>query len=89
MRYLVFTPPKPDYDYRTFDFDRDTGLLDTWGKLANANNPDLSAFTGRYFEGRQQIRSSDESYNDERAEDLWNASVALTAPGRSLRASAE
>jgi feruloyl esterase len=47
MRYLVFTPPKPDYDYRTFDFDRDTGLLDAWGKLANANNPDLSSFNRR------------------------------------------
>lgn len=41
MRYLVFTPPRADYDYRTFDFDRDPGLLDAWGKIANANNPDL------------------------------------------------
>jgi feruloyl esterase len=47
MRYLVFTPPKSDYDYRTFNFDRDTGLLDAWGKLANANNPDLSSFNRR------------------------------------------
>jgi hypothetical protein len=47
MKYLVFTPPKPDYDYRTFDFDRDTGLLDGWGKLANAKDPDLSAFRKR------------------------------------------
>jgi hypothetical protein len=47
MRYLVFSPPKPDYDYRTFNFDRDTGQLDAWGKLANANNPDLSAFNRR------------------------------------------
>src|SRR5262245_38985305 len=47
MRYLVFTPPKPDYDYRTFNFDRDTSLLDAWGKLANANNPDLSSFNRR------------------------------------------
>jgi len=42
-------------------------------------DPDLAATTGRYFEGRRPIRSSDESYNDERAEELWNASVALTA----------
>jgi feruloyl esterase len=44
MRYLVFDPPRPDYDFKTFDFDRDTGLVERWGKLANANNPDLSAF---------------------------------------------
>ena len=42
MRYLVFDPPRPDYDFRTFDFDKDPPLLDRWGKLANANNPDLS-----------------------------------------------
>ena len=42
-------------------------------------DPELAATTGRYFEGRRQIRSSDESYNDERAEELWDASVALTA----------
>jgi NAD(P)-dependent dehydrogenase (short-subunit alcohol dehydrogenase family) len=42
-------------------------------------DPELSATTGRYFEGRREIRSSDESYNDGRAEELWNASAALTA----------
>lgn len=44
MRYLVPTPPKPDYDYKTFDFDHDTGLLDAWGKKADAKDPDLSKF---------------------------------------------
>jgi feruloyl esterase len=47
MKYLAFAPPKPDYDFRTFDFDRDVTLLEPWGKLANANNPDLSAFNKR------------------------------------------
>ena len=42
-------------------------------------DPELNTTTGRYFEGRRQIRSSDESYNDERAVELWNASVTLTA----------
>ena len=44
MRYLVHKPPKPDYDYRTFDFDRDLHMLDEWGKLADAKDPDLSKF---------------------------------------------
>lgn len=44
MKYLVFDPPKPDYDTMTFDFDRDTGLLDRWGRIANATSTDLSAF---------------------------------------------
>jgi NAD(P)-dependent dehydrogenase (short-subunit alcohol dehydrogenase family) len=42
-------------------------------------DPELATTTGRYFEGRRQIHSSDESYDDERAVELWNASVALTA----------
>jgi len=47
MKYLVFNPPKPDYDYMGFDFDRDVTLVDRWGQLANAKNPDLSAFRKR------------------------------------------
>jgi hypothetical protein len=47
MRYLVFNPPKADYDYRTFDFDRDIHLLDDWSRQADAKNPDLSKFRGR------------------------------------------
>jgi len=42
------------------------------------DDPELAAITGGYFEGRRQIRSSDESYSDERAEELWSASLALT-----------
>ncbi len=47
MRYLVFDPPQPDYDFRDFDFDRDTELLDRWGRLANATDADLSEFRAR------------------------------------------
>jgi NAD(P)-dependent dehydrogenase (short-subunit alcohol dehydrogenase family) len=47
--------------------------------------PELNTTTGRYFEGSRQIRSSDESYNDERAVELWNASVTLTAASQSTQ----
>lgn len=47
MRYLVHNPPDPDYDCSTFDFDRDISMLDAWGKLADAKNPDLSRFRER------------------------------------------
>jgi feruloyl esterase len=47
IQYLVPKPPKPDYDYQTFDFDRDLHLLDDWSKLADAKNPDLSKFKKR------------------------------------------
>ena len=44
IRYLVPTPPKPDYDYKNFDYDHDVHLLDAWGAKADAKNPDLSKF---------------------------------------------
>jgi hypothetical protein len=47
MRYLVFTPPKPDWDYRTFDYDRDPRLLEAWGKKANADGTDYAKFRRR------------------------------------------
>ncbi|MGH8149760.1 MAG: tannase/feruloyl esterase family alpha/beta hydrolase [Steroidobacteraceae bacterium] len=47
MRYLVFTPPRPGYDYRTFNFDRDAHLLARWGRTVNATDADLSAFRHR------------------------------------------
>jgi feruloyl esterase len=47
MRFLAFTPPKPDYDYRTFDYDRDTHVLDAWSKDVDAGNADLSKFRAR------------------------------------------
>jgi Tannase and feruloyl esterase len=47
IQYLAPKAPKPDYDYQTFDFDRDPRLLDDWGKLADAKNPDLSKFRKR------------------------------------------
>jgi hypothetical protein len=47
MRYLVFKPPVPGYDYKTFDFDKDPHLLDNWSKLADAKNPDLAKFKKR------------------------------------------
>jgi NAD(P)-dependent dehydrogenase (short-subunit alcohol dehydrogenase family) len=42
-------------------------------------DPALAGTTGSYFEGRGEIRSSEESYDEARAEELWRASEALTA----------
>lgn len=47
LRYLVFDPPRPDYDFRDFDFGRDVERLDRWGRLANATDVDLAAFRAR------------------------------------------
>ncbi len=44
MRFLVFKPPQANYDYSTFDFDRDIHLLDDWSKQVEAKNTDLAKF---------------------------------------------
>jgi NAD(P)-dependent dehydrogenase (short-subunit alcohol dehydrogenase family) len=40
--------------------------------------PELAGTTGRYFDSRGEKRSSEESYDAARAEQLWNDSLALT-----------
>ncbi|MEO3891926.1 SDR family NAD(P)-dependent oxidoreductase [Nonomuraea sp. B5E05] len=43
-----------------------------------ATAPELAGTTGKYFDGRTPIRSSEESYDMKRAEDLWKDSLELT-----------
>jgi feruloyl esterase len=47
MKYLVHVPPNPEWDFREFDFDRHIPMLEGWGALANAKDPDLAAFRAR------------------------------------------
>jgi feruloyl esterase len=47
MKYLVQTPPKPEWDYKTFDYDKDLHMVDAWSRQADAKNPDLSKFRKR------------------------------------------
>jgi NAD(P)-dependent dehydrogenase (short-subunit alcohol dehydrogenase family) len=43
-----------------------------------AIDANLSETTGRYFDGREPTRSSDESYDPARADELWATSLKLT-----------
>ena len=45
-------------------------------------DPALAGTSGKYFEGRSEIRSSEESYDQARAAELWDASAALTQVSR-------
>jgi len=47
LRYLAFDPPRPDYDFMDFDFDRDVEVFDRWSRLADATDVDLAGFRGR------------------------------------------
>jgi NAD(P)-dependent dehydrogenase (short-subunit alcohol dehydrogenase family) len=43
-----------------------------------AIDPAFEGVTGKYFEGSREIRSSDESYDQEKAADLWRSSVQMS-----------
>lgn len=43
-----------------------------------ATAPELAETTGQYFDGRTPARSSEESYDTARAEQLWSDSQTLT-----------
>ena len=47
MQYLVFDPPRPDYDVLSFDFDNDLGIIERWAAIANADDADLADFRDR------------------------------------------
>jgi hypothetical protein len=47
MQYLVFSPPRPDYDVLSFDFDHDLGVTERWAQAVNADDPDLADFRER------------------------------------------
>ena len=44
-----------------------------------AMDPALEGVTGKFFEGRRESRSSDESYDEEKAAELWQLSERLCA----------
>ena len=80
LRYLVFVPPQPDYDYREFDFDRDVGLLTQWGALANADNPDLSAFRDRGGKLIMTYGWADAILQPRMGVDYYEEAVAVNGP---------
>lgn len=43
-----------------------------------ASSPEAANFNGEYFEKLKPKRSSDESYNEEVAQRLWDVSAKLT-----------
>ena len=40
-------------------------------------DPSLDGITGKYFDGLEEIRSSDESYDEKKATELWESSAEL------------
>ena len=47
IQYMALQPSQPDWNYQSFDFDRDPALLDTWSRLADATDINLRDFRAR------------------------------------------
>jgi NAD(P)-dependent dehydrogenase (short-subunit alcohol dehydrogenase family) len=52
---------------------------------ALVSDPSYAGVSGRYFDGRKQIRSSEDSYDTEKARDLWETSERLATEIESTR----
>jgi feruloyl esterase len=44
FKYLMLSPPQPEYDALKFDFDTSASVAERWSKLADAKETDLSRF---------------------------------------------
>ena len=80
MQYMVFQPPRPDWDYRDFDFDRDPDLLDRWSRLADAKDINLRAFRAN---GNKLIMShgwADQILQPMMAVDYYEQAVTANGP---------
>jgi hypothetical protein len=73
-------PPKPDYDYTTFDYDHDTHQLDEWGRKVNAKNTDLSAFRKHGGKLLMTYGWADQVLQPLAGVDYYEAAVARNGP---------
>lgn len=44
MKYMAFEVDDPNYDWKTFDFDKDPSKMEFMSTIVNATDPDLSMF---------------------------------------------
>ena len=47
MRYMAFAKPDPNWEWSTFDFEKDPARMDAIRAMLDARNPDLSEFNAR------------------------------------------
>ena len=50
-----------------------------------ATSPDITSTSGKYFEGKKEIKSSKDSYNETKQNDLWQWTVKNISTGEEER----
>jgi len=80
MRYLVHVPPQPDYDYTTFNFDRDASMLDAWAHKVDATDTDLARFRGHGGKLLMTYGWADQVLQPLQGVNYYEAAVARNGP---------
>ena len=81
MKYMAFGKPDPNYDPRTFDFEKDPDHMDLIRRLLDATDPDLSAFRDRGGKLLMYFGWADAALNPLMGIDYYDKALAKNGPG--------
>lgn len=80
MRYMAFGKPDPNYDWKTFDFEKDPDRMGDIRRLLNATNPDLSLFRNRGGKLLMYFGWADAALTPYMAIDYYEKALAANGP---------
>lgn len=80
MRYMAFEPDEPDFDLRSFDFDRDPHRMDFMRSILDATDPDLTRFRDAGGKMIMYFGWADTALNPLMGVDYYEEVQAVTGP---------
>ena len=80
MKYIAFGKADPNWDWKTFDFDKDPARLVEARKMLNATDPDLSVFRSRGGKLLMYFGWADTALTPYMAVDYYEKALATNGP---------
>ena len=80
MKYIAFGKADPNWDWKTFDFDKDPARLADARKMLNATDPDLSLFRSRGGKLLMYFGWADTALTPYMAVDYYEKALAANGP---------
>lgn len=80
-KFLAFPAVDPNFDWKTYDFDRDPGRSAAWGRVVNATDPDLSGLRSRGGKILMYFGWADPALMPRMGVDYYEKAVAANGPG--------
>jgi len=81
MKYMAFGKPDPNFDVKTFDFNKDPDRMDVIRRLLDATDPDLGAFRDRGGKLLMYFGWADAALNPLMGIDYYEKALAKNGPG--------